>query len=544
MSRENVPPRSAKTEGDTKPHGPVFRHRALYVAIGLSFALSAQAGEWQFSSNIRTEQTYTNNISADGSDEEESGFVSEISPGISLRRQGARMSVDLNYHPDFVFYPGHSDNNRIDHTLDGRGELEAVENFFYVETRANVTQQFLSPAGARPQSGAVNTDNRYTASSYSINPYIRGKLFGDNDYLLRNENIWTKTSQVSGTDDLSDIYTNRTMARFDTPITTFGLSLEYDDRHTEYDNEDDDEVDTEIVRAIVHYRYDSELTVSLRTGYEKNDLGAGEDTGGVYGVGVRWNPSPRTSLDGFWESHYYGPSYNAKFMHRQKRATYMLSVSRAVSTYDDSLNNSMGLGTTWYQFFDQMAMNDPALRNNATARDTAVRAELASRGLTPNQQANMNSVLFTEDAQLIERLDAALILEGARNSFEFGLYLSKTKAVSGSDSTFTFIDPVTDSIVEAEAVKEAGAQVSWNHKLTPLATLMATVSRTYSTTEGATPADPDVDSTEDTFTLRLTHSLGPKTNGFAGLRFTNSDGDEGASDYDERAVFAGFDHRF
>ena len=290
-------------------------------------ASSTQAAEWRIEPYVRVEESYSTNIGAD-SENEEGGFVTDISPGISIRGTGKRLKLNLDYSPSLLFYHSDSDRNRTDHTLSGNATLEAVENFFFIDTRASISQELLSPTGARPTSNTTDTNNRYEASSYSVTPYIRGYLFGDNQYMVRNENTWTDTGDVSsdsGVEELSGIYTNRLIARFDTPIPKYGFSLEYDRRHTEEDNAED--VDTEIGRAIFHWRVEQNLIVSARVGYEEDDFGDVQRDGDVYGVGLQWNPTPRTTVDGYWEDHYYGSSYSARVEHRRPRSAFHVLAS-------------------------------------------------------------------------------------------------------------------------------------------------------------------------------------------------------------------------
>jgi uncharacterized protein (PEP-CTERM system associated) len=470
---------------------------------------------------------YTNNIeAAEGDGGEgfggERGFVTEITPGISLHRQGGRLAVDFTYEPRFVIYPAAAELNRVDNELDGMATLEAVENFFYVESRANVSQQWVTPFGARPQSSAVSSDNRYTASSFTLTPYLRGKLFGDNDYLLRNENIWTDSSRVENSEELVELYTNRTTGRFDTPIPYFGYSLEYEGRHSEYDNAPD--VDTKIGRAILHHRWDEELIVSLRTGYEKNNFGFEDETGNVLGVGLRWNPGPRTSFSGFWEDHYYGGSYDAVFSHRMSRSVYRLSASRAISTYDDVLNSS-----TNFTMFDFM-------------RPEVQRANPGLNLTQINQLTRLLLALFSNQAQIVERQDAAFILEGARHFVTFRAFNMHSEAAQSAELLQTGSDVVPFSAVEA--IEERGLGVTWVNKLSGSSSFSTDLTRTYSKSSGNSVGAIAGKSVEDTLVLRLTRMLSPKTHGYAGLRFTRSDADEGLSEYDEQAIFAGFHHTF
>ena len=73
-------------------------------------------------------------------------------------------------------------------------EPRALREVLSVEAAINVSQQFLNPFGPQPVSIASATDNRYTATSYRVSPYIQGTAPGDIKYELRNDNTWTTLS--------------------------------------------------------------------------------------------------------------------------------------------------------------------------------------------------------------------------------------------------------------------------------------------------------------------------------------------------------------
>src|ERR1019366_6920736 len=79
----------------------------------------------------------------------------------------------------------------------------------------------------QPVGLANATQNRYTAESYSVNPYIKGRTAADVQYQIRDENLWTKASgaAVSG---VNDAYTNHFLANASRQSGQFGWALDYD----------------------------------------------------------------------------------------------------------------------------------------------------------------------------------------------------------------------------------------------------------------------------------------------------------------------------
>src|SRR5690606_7592151 len=171
----------------------------------------------------------------------------------------------LDYRALGLLYLQDSDRNRVDHRFNGKATYEAISDLAYIDVGGTVTQQFESAFGATPIDSSSDTDNRYTASSYYVAPYLRGRISGDSTYLLRYRRIWTNSGQSSV---LDDAHTNQYTGRFNTPIRTFGLGLTYDRTDTEYDN-GITELSTEAARAIAYWRIDPQFILNARGGYEE-----------------------------------------------------------------------------------------------------------------------------------------------------------------------------------------------------------------------------------------------------------------------------------
>ena len=92
--------------------------------------------------------------------------------------------------------------------------MELYPRLFFIDGAVQVSQEYLSPFGPRPQNLVNATDNRYTAQSYRVSPFIRGETGTRLAYELRNNNTWTKgniadTSTSSGASTTTDdAYTN------------------------------------------------------------------------------------------------------------------------------------------------------------------------------------------------------------------------------------------------------------------------------------------------------------------------------------------------
>lgn len=488
----------------------------------------AHAAKWTVSPSIRVQETYTNNVGLDESGDEEWDLITEVSPGVFVRSEGDRLNMSLDYRLSGLFYLQDQDRNRTDHRFNGKATYEAMRDFFFVDVGGTVTQQFESPFGAVADDSTSDTNNRYTASSYYVAPYIRGRVLGDSTYLVRNNNIWTTAGQSSV---LSDAYTNQWTGRFATPIRTFGLGLTYDRTTTEYDNSPQ-ELTTEVARAIGYWRIDPQFILNARAGYEKVESLFSERSENIYGGGFQWFPTPRTSLEAFGEHRVFGTGYLLSLQHRQPLATYRLRVSRDLSTYPQNLftlqeGSTVDLLMNLPQFVD-------AAPNDLVLREQLVKAYIQLTGLPDS--INTAVPFYSQQIQVHTRQEASVALTGVRNTVVFSVYRAESENFSDDDEEAAQLDTLFGRRVE-----QRGAIVSWTHRLTGRTRTNLSLNRTHVKEEEPFSRK----SVRHALRATVNTAIGPKTNAYVGARYVIFDGDEGSfHDYREAAVFAGFTHRF
>ena len=172
-----------------------------------------------------------------------------------------------------LLYARTSENNYVAPQVAIAGNAELIEKFLFIDTSINVSQQYQTPFGAVPNNLANATNNRYTAQSYTVSPYIRGSLPNNLDYELRDNNSWAVANGVGNSSGNS--YTNELTGHVTREPLPLGWSLSYDRTALTVDRTAVREVDrpderTQIARAIALYRVDSTLQLSGSVGYEDN----------------------------------------------------------------------------------------------------------------------------------------------------------------------------------------------------------------------------------------------------------------------------------
>jgi uncharacterized protein (PEP-CTERM system associated) len=250
----------------------------------------------------------------------------------------------------------------------------------------------------------------------------------------------------------------------------------------------------------------------------------------IYGAGVAWRPSVRTSTDLGYEKRFFGPSRLARFNHRTRLTAWNLSYSRNTSTYQEEVlrlppGNTAGLVDAIFA----ARFPDPDQRR------AAVEQFMHTSG-APTFLTNPLA-FYTQRVYVREGLDASFAIIGLRNSIVFTAF-----AVESSSFAAEALGLVPDPSLLGTRIRQRGFGAYAEHKLTPTTNISARAARVNSHEEQ--PAQ--FDSRNDYASLSLNHAISPRTSTFAGVsssRFT-SDDPSVILNQNANLVFVGLTHRF
>jgi uncharacterized protein (PEP-CTERM system associated) len=502
----------------------------LGSATGL-LSSPAVAETWRLTPSVNVRETYTSNANLAPSGQAQSSFVTTLGAGLGVAGNGARVQLNGFVGVSGNYYAGEYDRNSSSQNIFVRanllGNVEAIENFFFIEGAVNVSQSYLSPFGPTPASNIGVTDNRYTSVGFRLSPYIRGVFPGGTTYLLRSDSIWSNLGQVQNAPGSTSSFTQVWSGRLDSPIRTFGWSADASATRTSFSAQERD-TSSEIVRGYLNWRPDPQVLVYAIGGYEWNNYYLTQSDNIVYGAGGEWRPTERTLVKGNWQERFFGSSYLAQVTHRNPFTAFDVNASRNISTYPQ-------------QLFAAPAGGDLAALLNATfitripdpvQRAQAVQQFLATSGLPSSLQSPLN--YYIQQVILYEQQSATFTLLGVRNSTAFTVYNRKQEAISGG--TGAALPP---QLAFGQNNTQRGGAITYSHQLTPLTNLNATATR-YQTTA---TAPLTARSTTNAFLLSAGTRLGPKTDGVTGLTYTDFDSDV-TNDYTAFTVYVGLNHRF
>jgi uncharacterized protein (PEP-CTERM system associated) len=476
----------------------------------------ALADDWRFSASAGASETY--NLYT-GEDQPANGFVTSLTGTLGIHGEGARVKLNGTVGGTGVFYTGQGQLNSFAPSVNLVGNVEAIQQFFYVDATANVSESFISPFGAQPVNLTTPSNNRYITQTYSVSPYIKGVIAPDINYSVRDDNVWSPSSSYgnSSAKTPTTYYNNLNGLMSSTLGNGGGWTLQY--TRQAYDNGvSADNYVIQIGRAIASFAVDPQLTVSLRGGYESDQfpsltgsngalLPSQTNQGPIYGGGLNWRPTDRTSVNGYWEHQFFGSSYNWQVSHRLPNVALSASFTRGLSTFPQ-LALVIPAGVTVAQFIDAAfttRIPDPAERAAAVAQF------LAQTGLPPTLASPLNFYAATITVQQTATVSAVWI--GALNALGFTLFNSKSEAISGSGSV---LPPVFQFGANNT---QTGGGVNYSHRLTGFTSLVASAIYTRTTPNSTDLIVSNVRSNNYNASVSLSTQFTPKTSGSAGVTY-------------------------
>ncbi len=492
--------------------------RLLVLALGAVGAASAYAQTVSVTPSVQSRLTWTDNVGA--SSEKESDWIAEISPGITVSRKSGRFNGLLNAQLRNVGYANDSSRNTSFLALQGSGQIEAVENLFFVDLNANISRNNLSAFSGRSSSDDLSVDENNETRTWSIGPRLEFRLGDTARGSLRYKASWLD----SGGSAVGGQRLNELTAQASDPaaVRLFGWGLNYSRSESEYDASTSRDVTEEVGRATLFINLTPQLRLRAIGGYEKNDYASTEDEkGSIYGAGFDWNPTERTAISGTTEERVFGRGYNFNLKHRAQRSTWDLSYVKDISSSLQTLGGGIYQDPQFLAFFNDATL--VAAIPDDLQREAFVRILLGypATGGTGDIVTNAHFVSKT--------WRAAFSLLGLRNS----LTVSAQQSDRSSLSSITGLSS-DDDFALSDTIKTTSLTVSFNHKLSGISSLNTAV--THSRSEGA--SGTGLDTKRLIATVGLTTKLGPRTNAGLTYRYQRSDASSASSDFTENALTA------
>lgn len=499
------------------------------IAAMLSNAATAQSADQGglgiiVKPRISLTETWSDNVSlSSGQNGKESGFITELAPGIHVDAKTARLKAYFDYALIEQFYSTSSGNTQTRNALNTFGTLEAVSNWLFLDFSGVIAQQTISAFGPQSPSGAYINNNSTETSSYRISPYIRGQLSGVVDYSLRYN--WSTTQANASTVSNVEVSDWAGQLRGSTPFQSLKWSVDATQQTTTYSQGRDS--DSERLSGMATYTIVPQFRVSMSAGRESNNyVSQNMESHPTHGYGFDWTPTERTQISAFKERRFFGNGHRYSLSHRLPLSSIRYSDTKDVSVLPNQFA-SVGMGTVFdmeYQICNQQLSDlytDPIQLNQAAAICAA--NKVSQLGISPNTP--VTSSFLSSRATIQRSQQLALAFQGARNVLTLQLNRNESQSLLPvGDVNDVFSQNNTDVIVQR------GFSINFAHNLSSLTNLGLIASRQKSSGSG----NSALEAKTMMYQANLNSKLGAKTTG--GITVRRTEFDSVTNPYTENAI--------
>ncbi len=291
------------------------------------------AAKWSVTPSLTLSETYTSNVNIGGVSNEQSEFITQINPAITLTGTGRRLQLDLSYNMQNVLYAKNASRNTTFHQLRAHALATLVKDALFVDTSASISQQAISLREAAPVDNLTLSNNRTDAITFHISPYLR-HAFGDVATTELRYGYDKTHYEATGFGSESNSYSARITSG--ATFKTFPWGLGYSRRETPASKQVLSPITFETYTADLRYVASRKLTFTTSGGYENNEYGASTlqrtPSGVFWNAGLIWSPSGRTSLQASYGKRFFGNNYALRANHVTRRSTWNLSYTENVTT--------------------------------------------------------------------------------------------------------------------------------------------------------------------------------------------------------------------
>lgn len=482
------------------------RHRSILTAVAVlcSGALGAAHGaSWRVVPDIGVSETYSDNVAMVSDAAAEDGWITTVSPGLRVSGLGPRIQAFLDVRHDESYYHSQTSSNVGRSFLTSYATVEAIDNWLYVDASAAVAPRSRSIFSAVTTNTSNVIGNQDETRVVQVSPNIRGRMFGNTDYLMR----YTRIDARSKEDSLGHTQIDQATGSLRKPAGQGAIGWFADamgtgvDRSTTGDERRDDRVRGGLIVPVIPH-----LHVLAFAGRERTDFVSGVyESFSAPGVGFEWRPTEHTEAIGMREKRFFGNGHDVSVTHRTPRTAWRYSDVK------DAAALPMGLaGFTRGSVYDLMSDLLTVSIADPVARDEAARARTDQIGGATTAVVDATGVLASR-IFLDRTRQASLALLGTRSIVTLILQRRDQQLLENS-ATF-----LQDDFELSPDIRDSSGFLSWIHRLTPVLDL--SLSASYVKREGLSV--PDLEATQRSGIAALNFSLSPKARGSLAVRFTN-----------------------
>lgn len=142
------------------------------------------AQQWEVEPSLELVATYTDNLFLGVEGTEVGSAVGQVNPGLRLRKDEGRLTGDLRYRLQSIFFAEDSDFNTTFHQLNATATLEVARERLFVDVDGSIEQFVVDPRQPIPTSNILAIQNLGDVGIANVNPYFIQRL-GSSELFVR-----------------------------------------------------------------------------------------------------------------------------------------------------------------------------------------------------------------------------------------------------------------------------------------------------------------------------------------------------------------------
>lgn len=418
----------------------LLRARSLLIAATCSLPLPLWA-QWAAQPAVEARVTAAEKETTSAGVPLRADIYSLLRPSIKVVGRGPNFDLSLNAAVELVSYARGTQPDRALPLLESGLKSVLVERFLYFDANADVRQTEVDAFG--PSNDSASTFNRRTTASYRLSPYLLHEFSPRVSALVRHDESQTKQSG----DDGRDLHSHYSVARLSGKPVPLGFSLEVSRLQSETRGAATSELQVIQAKAGVSVAVLDEVVLGVLAGSERTRLLLTDQDDRVYGVNLRWAPSPRTELYGNLERRFFGNGGEFRFSHRTPFTSLSIRANREPVTATSSIG-VIGAGGG-----DVGSVLDAILSRSTpdpVQRAVLVQNLISSRGLQTSVPGAVD--ILAAYPQLQTGLTASWVYLGPRTTASLSGYRQSLRQLTRQDAIVPA--PVADDSVQTGAALE------------------------------------------------------------------------------------------
>lgn len=411
-----------------------FVKSKIIPVIGIFSALlyqgSVYAVDFQVIPSLTFRETFSDNVRLASKGHEKSAFVTEITPGISIRGiNSGRLTANLDYQLQSLFNSGGVGSTKMFHQMQLNSSYELIRNRLNFGVQSNINQQNNTIFNTGDNINNVGRATIYTAGAWinwtpHFGSFAQANINASYDYIANNG-----AERLSNSQDVNEsifLESGRDFQR-----VTWNVSFDNRDSF----RADASDVSFQNTEATVRTWVDKYFNFFTTVGYANNSFGSSSSNlnGVYYTVGAQWKPSWYFDIEAG-----YGNNWHITTNFNPTRQTHL-----EVGYFDRSVG--LNTGGVWSVGFDHQTKNS-SWQFNYSEDTTTSQASLVDRTSLSDGGALGGlgqSVLTLTNAVLVRKVaNASVSYTTGKSDFQLGGFHQRQESdgINNSQETLYGVD--------------------------------------------------------------------------------------------------------